>query len=539
VTTGRLPTMKEKSDIYTLVKTSEIDESHICQALKKQIPPEKSSAFDWNHYKPSKVYAWTVDLHPSPGACNIDIYRDIGVILHPEIDHHPYCEYYGVCASSRLQVFGIGKFASGFSLDPDHNVLKKEFTNYYLTQPEFQRIDTFLCSHPAANCELFEHFIQPLTHNKTIILFFTTRFEFGRNDVNINWRAKVIGKWNAWKEVEIRYLEWMTFVLKYYLYNRLYIVANNLFDVKYVEYFTGITPIYIPSWCGDLDGSYNLKNEWNGCELSDDQAYYQPIREEIIIVPYKQKLWTTSAGNEDISNPIYLDVQTALKTFLLTQSKGNCTVEQSLSKLSLKNCPILKKNIIIEHSIHLFTNHQAQSYKAFPAVIFIPYQTSVMTFFEIYRQNIPMFAPSLSLLIQWDIQYQVVSGRLYGWPKQLTELIRNYSTHHHHHKSIHLVENVPDPNLKYQDTNYNASAEYWLQFSDIYTFPHIILFDNWTHLVHLIYDTDLKRVSERMLQDNKQQRFHIMRMWDKVFRRAVPHRSRGKFQASHFELLDD
>ena len=46
-----------------------------------------------------------------------------------------------------------------------------------------------------------------------------------------------------------------------------------------------------------------------------------------------------------------------------------------------------------------------------PAVVVIPYTKSVMTFFEMYRMNIPMFAPSLSLLVSWEGRHSVRFGR--------------------------------------------------------------------------------------------------------------------------------
>lgn len=44
------------------------------------------------------------------------------------------------------------------------------------------RVDVVVCSHPAANCELF----MPL--NRTMIVYPSTRLEFGRDDESIDWR---------------------------------------------------------------------------------------------------------------------------------------------------------------------------------------------------------------------------------------------------------------------------------------------------------------------------------------------------------------
>jgi len=44
----------------------------------------------------------------------------------------------------------------------------------YKDDEEFKRIDAFICSHPAANCEIFHMLGTPL------VMYPTTRLEFGR-----------------------------------------------------------------------------------------------------------------------------------------------------------------------------------------------------------------------------------------------------------------------------------------------------------------------------------------------------------------------
>jgi hypothetical protein len=95
--------------------------------------------------------------------------------------------------------------------------------------------------------------------------------------------------------------------------------------------------------------------------------------------------------------------------------------------------------------------------------VFIPYQTSVMSFFEQYRQNIPMFAPALSLLVTWHQRFKILSPRVYGRPARPLDLIANTSA---------AFRDIPDPNDDMNET----SNIYWLRFADIYTFPHIVLF---------------------------------------------------------------
>lgn len=522
--------MNVKNEVYTMLRNEEFTMPMLQTMLKNKFSstgPSRSTSFyllnesfPWQAYFPNKVYSWSLDLHAAPVGCNQAIYRDIGVILHAESNHHPYCKYYGVCSTERLQVFSIQR-GEGFSLDPDHNVLKNNFYNHYKTSNEFQRIDTFICSHPAANCEIFEKFL--VNSTKSVILFFTTRLEFGRDDMNINWRARVAGRWGAVAEKDMRYKEWLNFMWKYHKSGQLFMTANNVYDQQYAYYMTGIKPMYIPSWCGEYDLSFS-SNSWVGCELPADSPNYYPTRNEIIFVPYKQRLWLAHGG-ENIRGDIDKAMIEAVK--MLTNNECG---DGNVQEMKVVNCASLKHPIHFGHSANLVSNHAPSAYKKFPAIIMLSYQTSIMTFFEFYRLNIPMFAPSLHFLVQLDLEYKLVNGRIYGWPKRFPDLIEQNTG------SKVTPSFPPDPNLNYGSPGYEESARHWLQFSDIYHFPHIILFDNWTHLALLTQTVNLTEVSYQMWNFNKMQRVEIMHKWDHIFRKAVPHRKRGKFHDESFRI---
>ena len=57
--------------------------------------------------------------------------------------------------------------------------------------------DAYICSHPAANCELF------LPFNRSLIVYATTRLEYGRFDELLEVRRPLIsevsaGRWREW-----------------------------------------------------------------------------------------------------------------------------------------------------------------------------------------------------------------------------------------------------------------------------------------------------------------------------------------------------
>ena len=520
LTFQRPPYMREREIFYNYLKTGEISAMELRKYIAK-FPAGSSinnldsfyQQFPWEERMKNKVYAWTVDFHPSPAGCNFGIYETINVVLHAEVDHRPYCDYYGICRQRMNQIFNLGAYMAGFALDPDYSVLKRDFYEIYKNDSEFQRIDVFMCSHPAANCELFEKF------GKSMILFFTTRLEFGRHDLNVPWRVREIGKWNAWGELELREHELIELIHRNYLKNKLFLVANNLYDAHYVHYFTGLMPKYIPSWCGDADNSWGLKGTWQGCLIDDH--FYQPTSKDIVIVPYKQSLWMMKNGQPDSNHKLYQQLQEVKQSILL-----------KYSHLTTETLPSVRHSLEAE-----IGNHRMEVYKQFPALVFIPYQTSVMSFFEYYRLNIPMFAPTLRLLVEWNAEYELIQGRIYGWPKRELDFIRNFSCHHLQDKkndyfcsiedeNYQKFMNIPNPNSKAKELEAN---EYWLQFSDIYHFPHITYFDSFENLYEQILKTNLTEIHLKMIEENQRQRIQIAKDWDEIFQKAAPHRKRGYF----------
>ena len=134
-----------------------------------------------------------------------------------------------------------------------------------------------------------------------------------------------------------------------------------------------------------------------------------------------------------------------------------------------------------------------------------------MSFFELYRQNIPIFTPCVALLVQWHQKHKIMSGRIYGNPARSIDLIYNIS-------EISGASVIPNPN---DDMNI-LSNSYWFKFSDTYVFPHIITFSSWYQLYELLASVNLTEVSENMMNFNGRHRQKIMKQWDNVFEKIIP-----------------
>ena len=88
-----------------------------------------------------------------------------------------------------------------------------------------------------------------------------------------------------------------------------------------------------------------------------------------------------------------------------------------------------------------------------PGVVVVPYTKSVMSFFELYRMNVPLFYPSVALLTKWELGAAVMSERIY-WRYASSPLRQPFT---------------PNPNARHD----RASLAHWLPLSDPYVFPHV------------------------------------------------------------------
>jgi hypothetical protein len=294
------PSPTERFKYWNYLRTGEMTVADVTKNMNADCKGEKVDLGPWSERMPNRVYAWSVDFHPAPGVCNMHVYHDIGVTLHLECDAEPYCERAGVCRDRMNEVFGLGYSAIGYALDPDPPTTIKKFYQVYKDDEEMKRVDVFICSHPAANCELFEPFLND-SDTKSLIMYPTTRLEFGRNDPLLHWREKEIKTMGSWFELTPRWKRTVNFIHQYSSAKRtgkkrLWLVANNMYDVAYTEYFTGIRPVYIPSWCGDLDNSYGHSKDFTGCTLNslpggDPADIYKPENDMAVFVTHFNKQW--------------------------------------------------------------------------------------------------------------------------------------------------------------------------------------------------------------------------------------------------------
>lgn len=405
----------------------------------------------------------STDFHTGPIADVKDL-----LVRHPSLNANVVdlslsqaCKHAGTCADeSKLKVLRNGDTAHSMYFSRQTRL---EFFDAYRkndgkSEHLISQADAVICSHPTGMCELYMPF------NTSIILWATTRFEQGREHdpdrlrgLIKNVRAIAAQPWNA-------------------------VMANNWYDVHYINYFTGVMPTYVPSLCAYIDASYTWsapvgKAVWG---YRSSWATMEPSR-TIVVFGYRP------------ANQIGGWLHEFLKPLNDLSSGQGLDFEFG--------------NV---HDVYK-RRYEYSELAAHPAVMHMPYQVSVMSFYEQYRMGIPIIVPSLDLLTRWHMDMLMVSERCWK--------LRKGS----------IVDRHPESKQKYDpnDDKSYAAVSHWLQYSDYYIFPHVILFDSWDDLLMKLKEADLVALSAKMKEYSRRLEEMIVDRWDAVLDQAATARHKA------------
>jgi hypothetical protein len=425
-------------EFQTIASSSVTDSTQTVEATQPVEPasvPDQAAERSRIPKEIGPVQLLSIDFHISPIADLKDVFGK----SFKETVVHDYslsgaCGQKGTCSNGRIDI-------------------KEDLSTLYLTQPAkesfynaykgadslVRKMDAMICSHPSGMCELIMPF------NRSVILWVTTRFEQGREG-NADKMRGLISNFRALaKRPDTS------------------VLANNMYDVHYFNYFTGLNPVYIPSFC-DYTGA---KFSWDGVQNIILMHGFRPRRN---IIP----------ASEFVAEIRRLAPQYKFE-FVRDVYPGHYGYDQ-----------------IAGH----------------PAMLHIPYQASIMSFFEHYRMCIPLIAPSVDLLVKWHMQYRMVSERTWDMALHNRETSASVLPRHTEASPLHVF----DPN-----DEFNADGvRYWLQFSDFYIFPHVILFDSWEDLAQKLAKADLRSISNAMCAFNKEELARIEAQWRDVLGRVPP-----------------
>ncbi|KAL9644304.1 hypothetical protein ABK040_005765 [Willaertia magna] len=418
-----------------LSETNSNDNNEITPGISKR--KEEETQIKRIKTKPKVITLWSTSFHISPIYCLKHFFKTIfepktGIkvnVIDKSLSGH--CHLTKTCAHD-LRVLDK-KTATGDDGTCPVEYARK-FYNSYKDDSEFKEVDAVVCDHNISIFEMYMAFDIPL------IVWATTRYEVWRFQKerwqNLNENLKLISQkpYNA-------------------------IIANNLYDSKYVNYFTGLNVPVVDSYCG---------------YAADNGNTYNPSRKEILIGPSHLHVNPHEFFSE-----------------VFSKSGGNIKLEPIRS---------------------LYPHYEYSDLAKHPAIVIVPYQVSVMSFFEYYRMGIPMYFPSLDLLTKLQVErnllnertwYSVSNGRRHSPGSTLPK-----------HGSI--IDHNYDPN----NDRDSESVKYWLQYSDLYQWPHIIIFNDMNDLYEKLSKATPEyyaEISKKMMEHNKVLQERLINYWKKQF----------------------
>ncbi|KAF0981569.1 hypothetical protein FDP41_012226 [Naegleria fowleri] len=442
------------------VHTPSHDEPQVAQPEAKNVPLVSLNEKGETRDTVSEVTIWSTSFHISPIHCLKHFMKNIfekktGIkvnIIEKSLSGH--CALTNTCAKD-LKV-----------LNPDNAKgenecvvpIAKQFYDAYVDDPEFKKADLVMCDHNVAMCEMYMAFDVPL------VLYLTTRYELWRHQPE------------RWKNLNDN-------LRRMFFRGPNSIIANNLYDAKYFNYFTGLEAGVVDSYCG---------------YAADMATYSNPMRKEILIGPSR-----LSITPSEFFKP------------LEELSKRD--------KFDLKLAPI--RTLYPKYEYSDLVNH--------PAIVIVPYQLSVMSFFEYYRMGIPLYFPSVDLLTRWHLKYRILSEKT--WHMVLTKNPSRGSPLPRNPQST--VSSGMDPN---NDVD-AKSVRYWNYFADLYQWPHVIIYDSFEDLYHKLKKATpeyYKEVSAKMRKYSEQVQQNLIEDWKRIFEKAKKKKGRSRF-SSFYEAIQN
>ena len=265
--------------------------------------------------------------------------------------------------------------------------------------------------------------------------------------------------------------------------------------MRYIEYMTGVVPLYLPSWCEPSEVGA-------GTRVRYAREHGQPI----LLGMYRDNLdFPNFSDTQSWKHPILRGLTSAAR----------------------------KSRFRFKRMHELYEKYEWWQIMRHPALILIPYQVSTISFFEIYRTGMPIFAPSLRLLCKWVREYGIMWERIYGLPMPMRSASATVAastsgmTKITHAKAATAdLHTIRDPNTNCTESE--CALEYWLGLSDWYIFKHVQYFDSWEELVSKLETANLNQISQSMLEFNREQKSKIKDQWSEILQNAVTQREGRK-----------
>lgn len=464
----------------------------------------RHSRFGHNH-GPSplsrrRVHVLSTGNHASYPAAIFSVWRALLHTYDFELEDHSfdtrYCGIAGSCsADNRFAWLGEhlrgtiietcgGLFLKGFE---DIDALAERFTELIVAGDESvsaARADVLLCTHPPYSCRLFWPLV--LRHGKPLLGFFGGTLEAHVPATGM--RA------------------WLSDFREMAQHSRVQLTAIAPFLAEKMRYQTGVD---IPAVRGF------------GFHVMARNVTYLPTRLHEVLV------WKNSDHCED--NQDAFDALLADLARKVASAGGSTGETHSLPALRFHHLRRLRRENGAPYSV----------IASFRAVVFMPYEVLLMTFYELYHVAIPLFLPALELgcffMYRGPVTYphcdlvldERAEGAGPGDPRRAGGAVAKERGA----AARGQAGGAPGTELPGQRPRapYSPFARAratdrlaWLEaYTDWYRFPHLQRFSSLAELVTGLHSADLQAVSAAMRQETESALVGAADFWGRAFAKVL------------------
>ena len=166
-----------------------------------------------------------------------------------------------------------------------------------------------------------------------------------------------------------------------------------------------------------------------------------------------------------------------------------------------------RSKLIFTTAKQLYGRFETQDLCNHRAMVMIPYAVHSYGTIEVYSLSIPIFAPSIDLALKLN---------LFGRDKNVNDDVYcggNMMFPDMHNTSKHKFS---------PEDRSQAAQRYWLQYGDLYQFPHIQYFDSFDELETLILQADLHLIHRNMKLYNSKKREYLSRQLSALVHKLPP-----------------
>ena len=232
------------------------------------------------------------------------------------------------------------------------------------------------------------------------------------------------------------------------------IAARDNYDARYMDYFTQSRPVTLERHCGYVKP-------------------YSPIGKRILLYPESEECFMKTFRN-----------------ILINSSQNSTTAE------------------------FVFHEHDPFKLKDYRSIIYIPHKVNDIKFTEIYRMNIPLFVPSVKLLVSWEYEHHIIRDRVF--PDSTNKYGIGGSKIG---GKLPLPPGSSDPNTFHKD-----SLIYWFKYLEYFDLPGVQYFSSFTDLVKKLNNKNMLNLWSRQMKDHNEKKMNeISNKWLGIIKKIRKH----------------